>query len=327
MQTNAKDFLKPRLVESVELSTNCFKIVLEPLERGFGHTLGNALRRILLSSIPGNAISAVAIEGVKHEFSSLEGVGEDVLDMLLNLKEISLSLIRGKSAEVVIEKKGPGELTGADIGNVSSDVEVYNPEHIIATLSKDANISMRLFITTGIGYDSALTREQNEELAIGHLALDANYSPIKQVSFTVESARLGQNTNLDKLNIKMTTNGSVDAEQAIKRAATILKDQLISFIELEPVEEVPPQPTSEDFAPILLSAVDELELTVRSANCLKAEQIYYIGDLVQKTEQELLRTPNLGKKSLNEIKAVLTDKELSLGTIIENWPPIDLVSE
>lgn len=326
MQGSARDFLKPKLIESVSLSNNRSKIVLEPLERGFGHTLGNALRRILLSSISGNAISSVAIEGVKHEFSSLSGVREDLLDILLNLKEVAVSLGSSEHVEVVVEKQGPGVVTVADIAENSAEITVYNPEKIIATLAEGATLSMRLFITTGIGYDSALQRDQSD-IPVGHLALDANYSPIKEVSFNVEAARLGQNANLDKLNIELLTDGSVSGENAIKRAATILKEQLSSFIELELVEEEPAQPTSDDFAPILLSAVDELELTVRSANCLKAEQIYYIGDLVQKTEQDLLRTPNLGKKSLNEIKEVLTEKKLELGTIIENWPPIDLISE
>ncbi len=326
MQGSAKDFLKPKLIESVAISTNRSKIVLEPLERGFGHTLGNALRRILLSSISGNAVSEVAIEGVKHEFSTISGVQEDTLDILLNLKEASVGLISADEVEVVIDKKGPCVVTVADIALGSQEIEVYNPEKIIATINDGASLSMRLKITTGIGYDAANKRNQ-DDVPVGYLALDASYSPIKQVGFSVEAARVGQNVNLDKLVMDIASNGSVAAEEAIKRAATILKEQLTSFIELELLEEEPPQPTSEDFDSILLNAVDELELTVRSANCLKAEQIYYIGDLVQKTEQELLRTPNLGRKSLNEIKEVLTDKKLELGTIIANWPPIDLVSE
>ena len=326
MKGSAKDFLKPKLVDSISLPGNRSKIVLEPLERGFGHTLGNALRRILLSSISGSAISEVAIEGVKHEFSTISGVQEDVLDILLNLKESSLGLISSDSIEISINKKGPCVVTVADLGNASQEVEVYNPEKIIATVNEGASISMVIKITTGIGYDVANKRNQ-DDLPVGYLALDAHYSPIKQVSFDVEATRVGENVNLDKLVMSITSNGSVTAEEAIRRSASILKEQLTSFIELELLEEEPPQPTSEDFDPILLNAVDELELTVRSANCLKAEQIYYIGDLVQKTEQDLLRTPNLGKKSLNEIKEVLVDKNLALGTIIDNWPPIDLISE
>lgn len=326
MQRSAKDFLKPKLVESMAISDTQYKIVLEPLERGYGHTLGNALRRILLSSIAGSAISEVNIENVKHEFSSIEGVREDVLDILLNLKEISLALFSTDTAEVVVEKTGPGAITGADIDKTSQNISVFNQDKIIATLDKGAKIRMTLKITTGVGYHQAQPVSSKESV-IGTLALDANYSPIRQVSFNVESARVGQNVNLDKLIINMQTNGSIEAEEAIKRAATILKEQLLSFVELEAVEEVAPKPTSDDFDPILLGAVDELELTVRSANCLKAEQIYYIGDLVQKTEVELLRTPNLGRKSLNEIKVVLKEKGLALGSKIENWPPIDLVSE
>lgn len=326
MQGNAQDFLKPKLVESVNFSGNRSKIVLEPLERGFGHTIGNALRRILLSSISGNAISEVAIEGVSHEFSTIPKVQEDVMGILLNLKEVSISLLSSTSLEIMVEKKGPGVLTAKDLSEVSQEVEVHNPDKVIATLGEGASILLRLKITTGIGYDAAHKRDQ-EEIPVGSLAIDASYSPIKQATFTVEAARVGQSVNLDKLIIELTTNGSIGAEDVIKHSASILRGQLGSFIDLELLEEVPPQPTSEDFDPLLLSAVDELELTVRSANCLKAEQIYYIGDLVQKTEQELLRTPNLGKKSLNEIKEVLVIKQLELGTIIENWPPIDLISQ
>ncbi len=326
MQGSAKDFLKPKLVESIAVSNTEYKVVLEPLERGFGHTLGNALRRILLSSISGNAISEVAIDGVQHEFSMIEGVREDVLDILLNLKEAAVALHTSTTQEVVIEKTGPYLLKVADIESAAIDVSVYNPEKVIATINDGVHFRMVLKITTGVGYVVA-SEHKNEDISINTLVLDASYSPVKQVSFNVEAARIGQNVNLDKLAINLITNGSVTGEGAVKRAATILKEQLTSFIELELLEEVPPQPTSGDFDSILLNAVDELELTVRSANCLKAEQIYYIGDLVQKTEQDLLRTPNLGKKSLNEIKEVLTDKNLSLGTVIENWPPIDLVSE
>lgn len=326
MQGSVKDFLKPKLIDSIALTSNKSRIILEPLERGFGHTLGNSLRRILLSSIAGSAVSEVTIEGVSHEFSTIDGVQEDMLDIMLNLKQVSLTLHTNDTLEVLIKKKGPYTLKVADIADASSDISVFNPDMVIATINDGSELTMNLKITSGIGYSAANSRIIEEE-TIGCLLLDANYSPVKQVSFNVESARIGQNVNLDKLIIDIETNGSVNAEDAVKRAATILKDQLTSFIELELVEEAPPQPTSDDFDPILLNAVDELELTVRSANCLKAEQIYYIGDLVQKTEQDLLRTPNLGRKSLNEIKEVLVDKRLSLGTVIENWPPIDLVSE
>ncbi|MCS5592474.1 MAG: DNA-directed RNA polymerase subunit alpha [Gammaproteobacteria bacterium] len=326
MQGSARDFLKPKLVDSVELSKNEYRVVLEPLERGFGHTLGNAIRRTLLSSMVGAAVTEVAIDGVMHEFSSIEGVQEDVLDILLNLKEAAVSLNTTDVATVVIEKSGPCEVTVADIEANSTDVSVFNPEKVIATVNDGGKIRMTLQLGSGIGYDVAVARNIASE-TIGSMQLDASFSPIKRVSFNVESARVEQKVNLDRLNITIETNGSVSAEEAVKRAATILQDQLSSFVELEPVEEEEPQPTSEDFPPMYLSAVDELELTVRSANCLKAEQIYYIGDLIQKSEPDLLRTPNLGRKSLNEIKEVLTEKGLELGTAIENWPPVDLMSE
>jgi len=326
MQGSARDFLKPKLVDSVELSTNEYRIVLEPFERGFGHTLGNSLRRTLLSSMVGSAITEVAIDGVMHEFSTIEGVQEDVLDILLNLKETSVELNTSETATVIIEKEGPSQLTVADIESNGTDVSVFNPEKVIATINEGGKIRMTIRINTGVGYDVAASRTVDSE-TIGSIQLDASFSPIKRVSFTVESARVEQKVNLDRLNIVIETNGSVDAEEAVKRAATILQDQLSSFVELEPVVEEEPQPTSDDFPQMYLSAVDELELTVRSANCLKAEQIYYIGDLIQKSEQDLLRTPNLGRKSLNEIKEVLTEKNLELGTEIENWPPVDLMSE
>jgi len=326
MQGTARDFLKPKLVDSVELSENKYRVILEPFERGFGHTLGNALRRTLLSSMVGSSITEVSIDGVMHEFSTIENVQEDVLDILLNLKEVSVGLNTNETATVIIEKEGPSQLIGADIESNGIDVSVFNPEKVIATINKGGKIRMTITIGTGVGYDVAVSRNVDSE-TIGSIQLDASFSPIKRVSYTVESARVEQKVNLDRLNIVIETNGSVDAEDAIKRAATILQDQLSSFVELEPVVEEEPQPTSEDFPPMYLSAVDELELTVRSANCLKAEQIYYIGDLIQKSEQDLLRTPNLGRKSLNEIKEVLIEKNLELGTEIENWPPVDLMSE
>lgn len=326
MQGSARDFLKPKLVELTETANNQYRIILEPLEKGFGHTLGNALRRILLSSMVGSAITEVAIEGVMHEFSTIDGVQEDVLDILLNLKEVSVALSTSESAEVVIDKKGPCEITVADIEANGIDVQTFNKDKVIATVNADGYIHMTLKIGTGIGYDAAVARD-DEASTIGGMQLDASFSPIRRVSFTVDAARVDQKVNLDKLNIELETNGSVNAEEAIKRAATILQEQLSSFVELELVEEQEALPTSDDFDPQLLAAVDELELTVRSANCLKAEQIYYIGDLIQKSEQDLLRTPNLGRKSLNEIKEVLTDKGLELGVVIENWPPVDLMSE
>ncbi|SFV76560.1 DNA-directed RNA polymerase alpha subunit [hydrothermal vent metagenome] len=326
MQGTAKDFLKPKLVESKETAANEFKVVLEPLERGFGHTLGNALRRTLLSSMTGSAITEVAIDGVMHEYSTIDGVQEDVLDILLNLKEVSVGLNTSELAEVIIDKKGPCVITVADIESNGSDITAFNPDFVIATINDGGHMRMTIKIGTGVGYDTAVSRS-DETSAIGGIQLDASFSPIKRVSFTVDACRVGEKVNLDKLNMTIETNGSVSAESAIKRAASILQDQLSSFVELELVKEEEALPTSDDFDPQLLAAVDELELTVRSANCLKAEQIYYIGDLIQKSEQDLLRTPNLGRKSLNEIKEVLTDKKLELGTDIPNWPPVDLMSE
>ncbi|BBB23125.1 DNA-directed RNA polymerase alpha subunit [Abyssogena phaseoliformis symbiont OG214] len=326
MQGSARDFLKPKLVESSQTGVNEFKVILEPLERGFGYTLGNALRRTLLSSMTGFAVTEVAIDGVMHEFSTIDGVQEDVLDILLNLKEVSVALNTTKTAQVVIDKKGPCEITVADIEANGVDITAFNPDKVIATINDEGHMRMTLKISTGIGYDTATSRT-DEASSIGGMQLDASFSPIRRVSFTVDAARVKQKVNLDKLNITIETNGSVNAEVAIKRAATILQEQLSSFVELALVEEETVLPTSEDFDPQLLAAVDELELTVRSANCLKAEQIYYIGDLIQKSEQDLLRTPNLGRKSLNEIKEVLTEKGLDLGTSIENWPPVDLMSE
>jgi DNA-directed RNA polymerase subunit alpha len=324
MQGSAKDFLKPKLVASKEVATNEYQMILEPLEEGFGHTLGNALRRTMLSSIHGSAITEVLIDGMVHEYHTIDGVTEDTLDIFLNLKEVSLSLNSGDETQAHIVKTGPAELTAADIADANSNIVIYNPEKVIATINEGNTLDITLKIESGVGYISAKSREEN---TIGGILLDANFSPINKVSFNVEQTRVEEKVNLDRLNIMMQTNGSVTGEDALKRAATILQDQLSSFVELEQIEEVKPQPKSDDFDPVLLSAVDELDLTVRSANCLKAEQIYYIGDLIQKTEQELLRTPNLGRKSLNEIKEVLISKGLDLGTEIENWPPIDLMPE
>lgn len=324
MQGSARDFLKPKLVESKELSNGEYQIVLEPLEEGFGHTLGNALRRTMISSIAGSAITEVLIDGVVHEYSTIDGVAEDVLDILLNLKEVALSLNSDDNTVVNIIKQGPVELTAADIADANPNINIYNPEKVIATINDNTTLDITLKIESGVGYITAKSRENG---TIGGILLDANFSPIDKVNFNVEQTRVEDKVNLDRLNIVMQTNGSVDGEEVLKRAATIMQDQLSSFVELEQIQLATPQPKSDDFDPILLSAVDELDLTVRSANCLKAEQIYYIGDLIQKTEGELLRTPNLGRKSLNEIKEVLTSKGLDLGTEIENWPPIDLMPE
>ena len=298
------------------------------MERGFGHTLGNALRRILLSSMPGSAVEEVEIDGVVHEYSTIEGVREDVIEILLNLKGISVVLNEKDEVVVTINKKGTGVVTAGDIVSDGS-VEIINPDHVIANLNKNGELNMRLTIRKGRGYSPADSRasEDDETRAVGKLLLDASYSPVLRVSYSVDAARVEQRTDLDKLIIDLETNGTIDPEEAIRRAATILQHQLAVFVDLHS-EIVPEKAKTEDeIDPILLRPVDDLELTVRSANCLKAEDIYYIGDLIQRTEVELLKTPNLGKKSLTEIKDVLATRGLSLGLRLENWPPSSLKSD
>lgn len=316
------DLLKPRLVNVQQVNQNVARVTLEPLERGFGHTLGNALRRILLSSMPGAAVVEAEIDGVLHEYSSIEGVQEDVIEILLNLKGLAVILHEGESAEITLSKKGQGEVLASDL-TLPHNVEVANPDHVIATLSKNGALNMRLKIESGRGYQPSTQRQNQDEgdRPIGRLVLDASYSPVRRVSYNVEAARVEQRTNLDKLVIDLETSGTIDPENAIRQAATILQDQLSSFVDLKAIEAAKPEEKEPEVDPILLRPVDDLELTVRSANCLKAEQIYYIGDLVQRTEVELLKTPNLGKKSLTEIKTVLAQRGLSLGLTLENWPP------
>jgi DNA-directed RNA polymerase subunit alpha len=317
----SQELLTPRNIEVQEVDRNNAKVVLEPLERGFGHTLGNALRRILLSSMGGAAVTEVEIDGVLHSYGAIEGVQEDVIEILLNLKNLSVKTPDNASHILELSKKGPGTVTAGDIKAVN-DIEIVNPELVIATLSENASINMKLKIETGVGYQPADQRENDEETrSIGTLSLDASYSPVIKVSYDVENARLEQRTDLDKLVIDIETNGSIDPEEAIKRAATILQQQLAVFVDIEKETFVEPEEIKDEIDPVLLRPVDDLELTVRSANCLKAENIYYIGDLVLRTEVELLKTPNLGKKSLTEIKDVLASKGLSLGMRLENWPP------
>jgi DNA-directed RNA polymerase subunit alpha len=318
------DFLKPRLVNVQAITPMHAKVSLEPMERGFGHTLGNALRRILLSSMPGCAVVEVEIEGVLHEYTTVEGVQEDVLDILLNLKELAIVMHARSEATLSLNKKGPGPVLAGDI-TLDHDVEISNPEHVIATLTQDGEINMTLKVAKGIGYQPTTTRngESSEDQPIGRLQLDASFSPVKRVSYEVEAARVEQRTNLDRLVIDLETNGTLDPEESIRRAATILQDQLSAFVTLD--NNIENESRQEDrrpaIDPILLRPVDDLELTVRSANCLKAENIFLIGDLIQRTEVELLKTPNLGKKSLTEIKDVLATRGLSLGMRLENWPP------
>lgn len=320
----SEELLTPRTINVQAYSDTHAKVALEPLERGFGHTLGNALRRILLSSIEGSAITEVEIEGVVHEYSTIDGVQEDVLEILLNLKGVALRMHSNNEATITLRKEGAGVVTAGDI-ETGHDVEIVNPDHVIASLNKEGKLSMTLKVTKGRGYQPVTRRKDEAEGSmIGNLKLDASYSPIRRVAYNVENARVAQSTNLDKLIIDLETNGTVDPEAAIRTAATILQNQLSSFVNLQSMEDETEADVEADIDPILLRPVDELELTVRSANCLKAENIYYIGDLIQRTEVELLRTPNLGKKSLTEIKDVLASHGLSLGIQLENWPPASI---
>ena len=325
MPGNVSEFLKPRIVDVQALNDKHAKVTLEPLERGFGHTLGNALRRILLSSMPGAAIIGAEIEGVLHEYSTIEGVQEDVIDILLNLKKVSLRMHSRQEATLTLSKKGPGPVTAGDI-KLDHDIEVVNPDHVIANLTKGGELNMTLTIAKGRGYQPATQRgsEEGEGRVIGGLQLDASFSPVSRISYNVDRARVEQRTDLDKLIIDIETNVTCEPVEAIRHAATIRQDQLGAFVNLQASPEAAAVAPEADIDPILLRPVDDLELTVRSANCLKAESIYFIGDLIQRTEVELLKTPNLGKKSLTEIKDVLATKGLSLGMRLENWPPASL---
>lgn len=321
MQTNVNKFLTPKVIQVDPLNRYRAKVTLEPLERGFGHTLGNALRRILLSSMPGCAIVEAKIHGALHEYSALEGVQEDVIDILLNLKEIAFILHGRDEVELDLHKKEPGPVRAGDI-NTMHDVEIVNPELVIAHLTSQGELKMTLKVVRGRGYQPAAMRKGEQfEREAGVLQLDASFSPVRRVTYTVENARVEQRTDLDKLIIDLETNGSLEPEAAIRRAATILQEQLSVFVELKREDQQQTTAEMSDINPILLRPVDELELTVRAANCLKAESIFYIGDLVQKTEGELLKTPNLGKKSLGEIKDVLAAHSLALGMSVPNWPP------
>ncbi|MFQ5623172.1 MAG: DNA-directed RNA polymerase subunit alpha [Paracoccaceae bacterium] len=295
--------------------------VAEPLERGFGLTLGNALRRVLLSSLQGAAITSVQIDNVLHEFSSVAGVREDVTDIVLNLKGVSLRMEVEGPKRVSISASGPGVVTAADI-NVTAGIEILNPEHVICHLDEGASLYMELTVETGKGYVAA-DKNRPEDAPIGLISVDALYSPVKKVSYKVEPTREGQVLDYDKLTLNVETDGSITPEDAVAYAARILQDQLSVFVNFEEPEAASRAEEEEDleFNPLLLKKVDELELSVRSANCLKNDNIVYIGDLIQKTEAEMLRTPNFGRKSLNEIKEVLTSMGLHLGMDIVDWPP------
>ncbi len=330
MQNTIAGLLKPKLVEVVSHNVNHSRIVIEPFERGFGHSLGNALRRVMLSSISGCAVTEAEIDGVQHEYTTIDGVQEDVIDILLNIKNLAIILHSKDEVELTLSKSGAGVVTAADI-DLPHDVEIINPELVLANLTDAGKLNIKLKVERNRGYIPASVRkEQISNSPVGVLHIDAAFSPIVKVAYTVESTRVEQRTNLDKLVIELETNGTVDPEETVKLAATILHDQLSVFVDFEKVndkiieEVVPVEP---EFDPVLLRPVDDLELTVRSANCLKAENIFYIGDLIQRTEVELLKTPNLGKKSLTEIKDILALKGLSLGMRLENWPPENLIDQ
>lgn len=322
-------FLKPRIVSVEPLGEGRTVVEMEPFERGYGHTLGNALRRVLLSSMVGYAPTEVTIAGVVHEYSILDGVQEDVVDILLNLKGIVFKLHNRDSVILTLSKSGPGVVTAADI-DPSHDVEIVNPDHVLANLAENGKLDMTIKVEKGRGYVPGNVRRLREDAnkTIGRIILDASFSPVRRVSYAVESARVEQRTDLDKLIITIETNGVITAEEAIRQSARILVDQLNVFAALEDTgvsgTDEPPQPKVD---PILLRPVDDLELTVRSANCLKAENINYIGDLIQRTENELLKTPNLGRKSLNEIKEVLASRGLTLGMQLDYWPPAGLLEK
>ncbi|MEO6518669.1 MAG: DNA-directed RNA polymerase subunit alpha [Pseudoxanthomonas sp.] len=322
MTVTTQQVLRPRGPQIERLGDNRAKVVIEPLERGYGHTLGNALRRVLLSSIPGFAITEVEIDGVLHEYSTIEGLQEDVLEVLLNLKDVAIRIHTGDNSTLTLAKQGPGVVTAADI-KTDHNVEILNPDLVICNLTKDTSINMRLKIERGFGYQPAAARRRPDEetRTIGRLMLDASFSPVRRVAYAVEAARVEQRTDLDKLVLEIETNGTIDAEEAVRTAADILSDQLSVFGDFTHRTRGEVKPATGGVDPVLLRPIDDLELTVRSANCLKAESIYYIGDLIQKTEVELLKTPNLGKKSLTEIKEVLAQRGLSLGMKLENWPP------
>jgi DNA-directed RNA polymerase subunit alpha len=336
--------LKPRIVEVEQLGASHARVVMEPFERGYGHTLGNALRRVLLSSMVGYAPTEVTISGVVHEYSTIDGVREDVVDLLLNLKGVVFKMHNRDEVTLSLRKDVAGIVTAADI-DLPHDVEVINPEHVIATLTQGGKLEMQLKVEKGRGYVPGTMRNLQDNKSIGRIVLDASFSPVRRVSYQVESARVEQRTDLDRLVVDIETNGVISPEESVRQSARILVEQLSVFAALEggtisfsdmaalagntggmPAVGGMTMPATvaargPQMDPILMRPVDDLELTVRSANCLKAENIYYIGDLIQRTENELLKTPNLGRKSLNEIKEVLATRGLTLGMRLENWPP------
>ena len=323
IQKNWQELIKPSKLEITpgDDAKRFATVVAEPLERGFGMTLGNSLRRVLLSSLQGAAVTAIQIDGVLHEFSSIPGVREDVIDIVLNIKDIAIKMQADQPKRLSLRKHGPGVVTAGDIA-VSGDAQILNPEHVLCTLDEGAEIRMELTVSSGKGYIPA-DRNRPEDAPIGLIPVDSLFSPVKKVSYRVENTRQGQDLDKDKLTLTIETDGSITPEDAVAFAARILQDQLEIFLNFEePKKEEAPQAIPElAFNPALLKKVDELELSVRSANCLKNDNIVYIGDLIQKTEGEMLRTPNFGRKSLNEIKEVLAQMGLHLGMEVSGWPP------
>ena len=320
MQISVIDLLVPTEIQVENVSDTVSKVTLEPLERGFGHTLGNALRRILLSSMPGAAVTDVVIDGISHEYSTIEGVREDVIDILLNIKDMPVKLIEGNEAELKLSVDGPCEVTSSSF-EAPGKVEETDADHHVVSLVDKIKLNMSVFVRTGRGYEPADIRD-DENNTVGGLKVDASFSPVKRVSYSVENARFEKRTDLDKLILELETDGTIDAKMAIEHSATIMQQQLAAFVDLEAIAEQEAKKEQNDFDPLLLRSIEELELTVRSTNCLKAESIFLIGDLIQRSEFDLLKTPNLGKKSLNEIKDVLASKGLSLGMVLDNWPPM-----
>ncbi|CDP53977.1 DNA-directed RNA polymerase subunit alpha [Paradevosia shaoguanensis] len=323
IQRNWQELIKPTKLDIVSGSDNArvASVVAEPLERGYGLTLGNALRRVLLSSLQGAAVTAIQIDGILHEFSSLPGVREDITDLVLNVKEIAVKMNAEGPKRLTLSKQGPGAVVAGDI-KVSGDIEVLNPELVICHLDDGAEINIEFTVNTGKGYVPA-DRNRPEDAPIGYIPVDALFSPVRRVSYKVDATREGQVLDYDKLTLQVETNGAVTPEDAVAYAARILQDQLTVFVNFEEPTKEKAQDTVPELAfnPALLKKVDELELSVRSANCLKNDNIVYIGDLIQKTEAEMLRTPNFGRKSLNEIKEVLAQMGLHLGMDVANWPP------
>ena len=323
LQKNWMELIKPNKMDVIVQENNGRQgtLIAEPLERGFGLTLGNALRRILLSSLQGAAITSIKVKGVVHEFSTISGVKEDLTDIVLNLKSVGIKVHSPGARKMYLKAKGPGEIRAGNF-ETDSETEIMDPDQIIMTLDSNADVELEANVETGKGYVSAEVAEDDSKL-IGEIKIDAMFSPVKKASYKIENSRVGQVTDFDKLILDIETNGAVSPDDAIALAARILQDQLQPFINFDEPEEVK-EASKEDLLPFnksLLKKVEELELSVRSANCLKNDNIIYIGDLVQKTENEMLRTPNFGRKSLNEIKEVLLQMNLNLGMTVNDWPP------